>query len=129
MKKILNLAVFVFLFFFGAYGQTNSGNTAEATLNYLNALAEKDKAALINLSCKSWEEQASLEADALLSVGAALSNVNCQATGEIEENLQIVRCTGSLDLTYGEEIRAIDLSLSSYSMSLEDGQWRVCSYH
>ena len=82
---------------------------------------------MINLSCKSWEEQASLEVDALLSVGAALNNVQCKVTGN-EGDYQLVVCSGMLDLTYNDEIRSIDLSPRVYSMGLEDGQWRVCSY-
>ena len=107
-------------------GAKNS-DPSQATFDYLTALAAKDKTSLVNLSCKSWEEQANLEADALLSVEAALNNVSCKVTGH-ENDFQLVNCTGKLDMTYGKEVRSIDLGLRTYYMSLEDGQWRVCSY-
>lgn len=105
----------------------NPGDPAEATMKYLTALVEKDKAAMVTWSCKSWEEQAALEADALMSVGASLSDAACKVVGQ-EGDFQTVQCTGHLELTYGDENRSIDLGLRTYSMGLEDGQWRVCSY-
>ena len=105
----------------------NKSNPSDATYAYLKALAEKDKTKVINLSCKAWEEQSSLEVDALLSVGASLNNVQCKVNGS-EGEFQMVNCSGMLDLTYNNEVRSIDLSSRTYSMALEDGQWRVCSY-
>ena len=127
MKKyILFLIVILLVIISSCVGQKEE-NAAEATMKYLNALAEKDKTTLINLSCKSWEEQAALEVDALLSVAAELNDVTCSVSGQ-EGDFQLVNCSGGLDLTYGEEIRSIDLSLRTYYMAMEDGQWRVCSY-
>jgi len=127
MKKYFMLTLVLILFVVSSCAEKETGDPADATFQYLTALAEKDKTALINLSCKSWEEQATLEADALLSVGAALNSVSCSVTGEDGE-FKLVNCTGKLDLTYGEEIRSIDLGLRTYSLGFEEGQWRVCSY-
>lgn len=127
MKKSLFTSLLVVLFIFSSCANKPSGDPAESALGYLSALAEKDKVTLANLSCKSWEEQAMLESDALLSVGAELNNVSCKISGQ-EGNFHLVNCTGKLDLTYGEEVRSIDLSLRTYYMANEDGQWRVCSY-
>lgn len=102
-------------------------DASSATITYLTALAGKDKPAVANLSCKSWEEQAALEVDALLSVGAELDSVECSVTGE-EDPYTLVNCQGGLNLTYGDEVRTIDLSRRTYYMLEEDGQWRVCSY-
>jgi len=130
MKKLTILIFFIFLIsFFVLTGCSTAveSDPSKATFEYLQALSEKDKTRVINLSCKSWEEQASLEVDALLSVGAALNNVQCKVTGN-EGNFQLVECSGLLDLTYNDEIRSLDLSPRVYSMGFEDGQWRVCSY-
>jgi len=130
MKKITLVIAASFLissFILNGCASVVKSDSANAALEYLKALSEKDKTKVINLSCKSWEEKASLEVDALLSVGAALNNVQCKVTGN-EGDYQLVVCTGMLDLTYNDEIRSIDLSPRVYSMSLEDGQWRVCSY-
>ena len=127
MKIKLHVILGLCLLLFNACSNQTAQGSSGVTLDYLTALASKDKVILTNLSCKLWEEQAVLEADALLSVGAALNNVQCQVAGE-EDNFQLVKCSGSLDLTYKDEIRSIDLSLRTYYMALEDGQWRVCSY-
>lgn len=128
MKKYLAMSFLsIFSLFTLSCAVQVSGDPADAVFQYLTALAEKDKTSLVNFSCKSWEEQATLEADALLSVGSALNDVTCKVTGQDEE-FQLVNCTGMLDLTYGEEVRSIDLGLRTYSLALEDGQWRVCSY-
>jgi len=110
----------------GCRAQSES-NAAAAAKNYMIALAEKNKAQVIALSCKEWEESATLEVDALLSVEASISNLNCEITGEEDTDTYVV-CSGSLDLTYSDEIRAIDLSRRTYTLRQEDGQWRVCSY-
>lgn len=127
MNKFLDISFLLIISLVTSCAVQATGDPAGAAFQYLTALAEKDKTSLVNLSCKSWEEQATLEADALLSVGAALNDVTCMETGEDGE-FQLVKCTGQLDLTYGEEVRSIDLGLRTYSLSVEDGQWRVCSY-
>ncbi len=127
-KSFLVIMIFSFaVFVFNGCSSVEKSNPAAATFAYLEALAKKDKTQVINHSCKAWEEQASLEVDALLSVGANLNNVQCNVTGTDGE-IQLVKCSGTLDLTYNDEIRAIDLSQRTYSMALEDGQWRVCAY-
>ena len=130
MKKnifLLTSSLLVFIFILNGCVSEDKSDPAEVTFEYLKALSEKDKTKVITLSCKAWDEQASLEVDALLSVGAALNNVHCNVTGT-EGDFQLVKCSGMLDLTYSDEIRSIDLSSQVYSMGLEDGQWRVCSY-
>lgn len=127
MKKLIMATILIMLFACSSCSNQPAGDPAEAAYEYLSALAKKDKTTLVNLSCKSWEEQASLESDALLSVGAALNGVKCEVIGQ-EGEFQLVNCTGKLDLTYGEEVRSIDLGLRTYYMANEDGQWRVCSY-
>lgn len=110
-----------------ACGSKPAASAADGTYAYLQALAAKDKEKVVSLSCKSWEEQANLEVDALMSVDAALNNVTCKETGQDGEAILVV-CNGTLDLTYNNEIRAIELDKRTYTMQMEDGQWRVCSY-
>jgi ABC-type glycerol-3-phosphate transport system substrate-binding protein len=126
IKKMLILLV-IGVLLLSACAAEASGDAADATLAYLNALAEKDKETVVSLTCKEWEEQAMLEVDALMSVGAELNDVSCSQVGEEGEDVLVV-CQGSLDLTYNDEIRAIELDARTYTMTMEDGQWRVCSY-
>lgn len=120
-------ACVVILLAVSACGTKTTANAADATYAYLQALASKDKDAVISLTCKESEEQAILEVDALMSVNAALNDVHCEQDGQDGDKVLVV-CTGSLDLTYNDEIRAIELGKRTYSMKMEDGQWRVCSY-
>ncbi len=126
MKRVFFLLLFVGILISACANQAGAG-AAEAAENYIQALADQDKAQITNLSCKEWEESAILEVDGLLSVEAEVSNLSCEITGKEGEDT-LVSCSGSLDLTYNDEIRAIDLSRRTYYMRQEDGQWRVCRY-
>lgn len=128
MKINQSLALFLLItILLTACSSQPASNAADATYAYLEALANKDKETVVSLTCKAWEEQAILEVDALMSVGAQLNNVSCSQTGEDGEDMLVV-CNGSLDLTYNEEVRAIELDKRTYTVTMEDGQWRVCSY-
>lgn len=130
MKKIPTLIcviILVMLIFVSGCTEFAKSDPSDATKAYLTALAEKDKNKVISLSCKAFEEQSALEVDALLSVGASLNDLQCASFGK-EGEYQLVKCSGNMDLTYNDEIRAIDLSTRIYSMALEEGKWRVCSY-
>lgn len=126
MKKFIFLVIFL-SFLVVSCNSEEGGGAAAATEDYINALADKDKARITNLSCQEWEESAILEVDGLLSVEAAVSNLSCDITGQEGENT-LVSCSGTLDLTYNDEIRGIDLSRRTYYLQETDGQWRVCQY-
>lgn len=127
MKKIIFALLSISIIVLSGCGSREQLNAAAAAENYIIALSEKNKAQVIALSCKDWEESATLEVDALLSVDAAVTELNCEITGEDNTGTYVI-CSGSLDLTYDDEIRAIDLSRRTYTLRQEDGQWRVCSY-
>ena len=127
MKKVVFTLLLISIIVLSSCGNQKESNAAAAAENYINALAEKNKSQVIALSCKEWEESATLEVDALLSVDAAVTELDCEITGEGNSGTY-VGCSGSLDLTYNDEIRAIDLSRRTYTLRQEDGQWRVCSY-
>ena len=127
MKKIVFTLLLISIIVLSSCGSQKESSAASAAEDYINALAEKNKSQVVALSCKDWEESATLEVDALLSVDAAVTELNCEITGEDDTGTYVV-CSGSLDLTYSDEIRAIDLSRRTYTLKQEDGQWRVCSY-
>lgn len=127
MKKIVFALLSIsFVVLSGCENQKES-NAASTAEDYINALAGKNKSQVVALSCKDWEESAILEVDALLSVDAVVTELNCEINGEDNMGTYVV-CSGSLDLTYNDEIRAIDLSRRTYTLRQEDGQWRICSY-
>jgi len=127
MKKFIFVLLLISIIVMSGCGNKKESNAAVATENYIIALAEKNKSQVVALSCKEWEESATLEVDALLSVDAAVTGLNCEITGEDDTGTFVI-CSGTLDLTYNDEIRAIDLSRRTYTLRQEDGQWRVCSY-
>ena len=129
MKKVLLilLPIILTMLLVSACASQPAGDPASATMDYLAALSSQDKPAVLASVCKQWEEQASLEVDALLSVGSTLKDASCQVVGE-DGDQKLVQCNGQLELTYSDEVRSIDLSLRTYAMAWEDGKWRVCSY-
>lgn len=125
-RSLLILISMAALFAIGCSSNPSVG-PEEVTAKYLTALAEKDKALISSLSCAEWEESAILEVDALLSVEAAISNLAC-GVAEMGEGSADVVCEGSLDLTYSDEIRGIDLSRRTYRLENKNDEWLVCSY-
>ncbi|NMC45465.1 MAG: hypothetical protein GYA52_01400 [Chloroflexi bacterium] len=106
---------------------TSTSDPAQSVMDYLTALTAQDADSAVSLSCADWEEQARLEADSFLSVEAVLNNVQCQ-TGMVSDDQADVTCSGSIDMTYNEEVRSIDLSLRTYALQYQAGEWRVCGY-
>ena len=127
MKKIILMILLFSIFLVSACSDNDGSGAVNSVENYIVAFADKNKSQVIALSCKEWEESASLEVDALMSVDATVVDLNCDITGEAGDDT-FVACSGSLDLTYEDEIRAIDLSRRTYTVRQEDGQWRICSY-
>jgi hypothetical protein len=126
MKRAMVL-ILVFGLIISGCGSKSDDGAALATEQYIRALSAKDKAQITNLSCKEWEESAILEVDGLLSVESEISELSCETVGEEGDDMLVI-CSGSLDLTYNDEIRAIDLSRRTYHLQQVEGQWRVCSY-
>ena len=126
MKKLIFYMMLICLVISACSNDSTAG-AATTTEDYINALADKDKSIITNLSCKDWEESAILEIDGLLSVEAEVNDLRCDVEGEEGEST-LVKCKGSLDLTYNDEIRAIDLSRRTYYLEQVDGQWLVCEY-
>lgn len=98
---------------------------AMAVENYLNALVAKDAARLPTLVCGDWEEDALIELDSLQAVNARLENAACSQTGT-DGNFALVDCAGSIVLTYNNEDQNLDLSLVTYQVVEESGEWLVC---
>ena len=128
MKIKINIFLVLAIYLFFVIGCSSAvSDPTDSTIAYLNALAQKDKTKISALSCKQWEENAYMEIDALLSVGAQLEGLSCSVNSLEQDNADVV-CTGNLNLTYDNEVRSIDLSKRTFSLIKEDGVWRICSY-
>ena len=96
-----------------------------AVEDYLTALVEKDADRLPTLVCGDWEEYALIELDSFQAVTARLDNVSCELTGS-DGDTALVDCTGNIILTYNTEDQKLDLSVRTYQVIQEGGEWLVC---
>jgi len=108
-----------------ACASSASDAPAQAVEEYLNALVAKDAARLPTLVCGDWEEDALIELDSLQAVNARLENAACSQTGT-DGNFALVECAGGIVLTYNNEDQNLDLSLVTYQVVEESGEWLVC---
>ena len=104
---------------------SNASAPVNAVENYLNALVEKDADRIPTLVCGAWEEDALIELDSFQAVTARLEGLACEQTGT-EGNIALVHCNGSIIATYGTEDQEIDLSVRTYEVTQEGGDWLVC---
>ncbi|MEP7135981.1 MAG: hypothetical protein ABI904_13715 [Chloroflexota bacterium] len=126
MRKILLLSfVLVASMSLAACGASKSDAPAKAVDNYLNALVAKDANRLPTLVCGTWEEDALIELDSFQAVTARLDNVSCSQTGTDGETA-LVKCTGNIVASYNNEDQKLDLSVRTYQVTQENGDWLVC---
>ena len=98
---------------------------AIAVEDYLNALVEKDADRLSTLVCGDWEEDALIELDSFQAVTARLDGLACQQTGT-DGDTALVLCSGRIIASYNEEDQELDLSVRTYQVTQEGGEWVVC---
>jgi hypothetical protein len=105
---------------------SNNGNApAKAVEDYLNALVAKDADRLSTLSCGEWEDDALLELDSFQAVTARLEGTACEQTGT-DGSTALVLCDGKIIATYDTEDQELDLSVRTYQVVEEGGEWLVC---
>ncbi len=111
---------------FSACGQATDP-AAKAVEDYLTALVNKDASAISALSCADWESNALLELDSLQAVATRLENLACAAAGTDGATTQ-VNCQGKILATYNNEDQELDLSVRSYEVVQQGGEYLVCGY-
>jgi len=116
---------FVFPLLLSACASNNSDAPVRAVENYLTALVEKDADRLATLSCGEWEEDALLELDSFQAVTTRLDGLACEQTGT-DGDTTLVLCSGRIIATYNEEDQDLDLSVRTYQVVQEGGEWLVC---
>jgi hypothetical protein len=117
--------VIIATLFLTACASDNNNAPAKAVEDYLNALVAKDADRLPTLVCGDWEEDALMELDSLQAVAARLDNISCTQTGT-DGDATLVNCTGKLITTYNEEDSELDLSVRTYQVVQQGGDWLVC---
>lgn len=98
---------------------------AKAVEDYLNTLVAKDADRLPNLVCGDWEDKALIELDSFQAVTARLDNVACKQTGT-DGDTALVNCSGKIIATYNNEDQELDLSVRTYQVIQQGGDWLVC---
>lgn len=122
--SLIFLLVFTSLLLPACASNTESA-PVQAVENYLNALIEKDANRLTTLSCAEWEGDAMLELDSFQAVTARLEDLACEQTGT-DGNTALVLCNGNIVATYNGEDQQLDLSVRTYQVVQEGGEWLVC---
>ena len=108
-----------------ACGSSNTDAPVRAVENYLNALVEKDADRIPTLVCGDWEADALIEVDSFQAVTTRLEGLACEQTGTDGSNA-LVHCTGKIIASYDTEDQEIDLSVRTYQVTQEGGDWLVC---
>ena len=104
---------------------SNTKAPVNAVENYLNALVEKDADRISTLVCGDWEDEALIELDSFQAVTTRLEGLACEQTGT-EGSIALVHCNGSIIASYDTEDQEIDLSVRTYEVTQEGGDWLVC---
>lgn len=111
--------------FLTACTSDTSNAPVKAVEDYLNALVAKDADRLSTLSCGEWEDDALLELDSFQAVEARLDGLACEQTGT-DGDTALVLCNGKIIASYGNEDQELDLSVRTYQVVQEGGEWLVC---
>ena len=122
---LLLLLLVVTILLLPACGSNKDNAPVQAVENYLNALVEKDANRLTTLSCGEWEDEALLELDSFQAVTARLEGLACEQTGT-DGDTALVLCNGNIVATYNNEDQQLDLSVRTYQVLQEGGEWLVC---
>lgn len=124
MRKLL-LSLFLANLLLTACSTSNADAPAKAVEDYLNALVAKDANKLPTLVCAEWEEDALIELDSFQAVTASLENVSCTQSGT-DGDAALVHCTGDIVASYNNEDQRLDLSVRTYQVIEDGGDWLVC---
>lgn len=108
----------------GDGGKSAAVQTMEA---YMQAFNAKDYDTIAPLTCPDWEPQAFLEIDSFQGVETELEDMVCSSTGT-DGDKTLVQCTGKIIASYGNEKQEFDMSLRTYELIEQGGNWLVCGY-
>ena len=104
-----------------------ASGSVRAVEDYLNALVSKDDALVSSLSCEDWEMMAMLELDSFQAVETRLEGLTCSDAGADGDTF-LVSCQGKIIATYNDEDQELDLSMRTYEVVQQGGEFLVCGY-
>ena len=124
-KYILLFSIMLATLVLSACGSSNTDAPVQAVEEYWNVIVAKDAERLPTLVCGSYEDEALTVLDSLQAVTARLDSLSCTQTGT-DGDIALVNCTGNLVLTYDAEDQNLDLSVFTYEVVEEGGDWLIC---
>jgi hypothetical protein len=127
MRRIGSIVILMTLILGLAGCASDSGRPARAVEALLEALVTRQEARFTSLTCPDYEAQALIEFDSFALVKSELKGVACSVT-ESDSEGALVHCTGSIEATYGAELRSFDLTARTYRVVPSGGDWLVCGY-
>jgi hypothetical protein len=107
-----------------AGGEHPAAGAVEA---FLQALADKNEAQYVTLTCPDYELDALLEYDSFSLVQTRLEGLSCKADNASGDTAEVT-CQGEIVATYGNEDRNFELSERRYQVVNQGGAWLVCGY-
>jgi hypothetical protein len=127
VRKVFLILILVIInnLFLSACAPKSNAAPAKAVEDYLNALVAKDSDRLTTLSCGDWEDDALLELDSFQAVTTKLDGLACSQTGT-DGTTALVLCKGKIIATYNNEDQELDLSVRTYQIIQDGGDWLVC---
>lgn len=129
MRKLAPIIILmsVFALLLSACGGKTADPAAKVVEDYLNALVNKDSSRLSTLSCADWEQNALLELDSLQAVSTRLEGLACATIGT-DGTTSDVSCQGKILATYDNEDQQLDLSVRTYQVVQQGGEYLMCGY-
>ena len=127
MRKIL-LSLFIMMMtgiLLTACSGSGDDAPAKAVEANHNALVAKEENRLPTLVCGDCEQDALIELDSFQAVTPRLDNAVCKQTGT-DGDTALVSCTGKIIATYNNEDQEMDLSVRTYQVVQDNGDWLVC---
>jgi hypothetical protein len=128
MRKPTLLLISLLVIIIGLSSCGSKESLPETTVEkYLAALVNKDDALMISYVCPEFEFEALLEFDAFALVQTSLVDLQCEETAEDSGQVDII-CQGSIEATYGNEVRNFDVSRRLFHLVEDNGEWLICGY-
>jgi hypothetical protein len=125
-KKNFFLSIILLVVFLPGCGN-NQSLAAQSVEEYFQAIVEKNQDMLVSKVCTSYEPNAMMDFNTFAIVKTSLENFSCQTT-TTNENGYDVKCQGSLQAKFGDELRTFDLSKRTFQVVEENGNWLICGH-
>lgn len=127
MRKLLTIIILGTFLVLALSACASSDAATQSVENYYQAIVAGDTERATSLSCADWEAFAQIEAASFKTAEASLDNVSCEEIGT-DGDITLVSCTGQILMSYNGEAQSLDLSVRTYQVLEQGGDWLFCGY-